>query len=254
MADFDELKLTVTLTDDASVGLVAIQNQLKQLTQTAGQAQTALARVAASAQQAGQEHQRAAPHVTSQEKALKELTKGAEETTRGLMQMGLATRQGIGGFAQLALGARQAYTGMQGASVAMGELGVASEAMLIGLGAVAIGVAAIGAAVVAYGVSVFKFSQEMYTLSQTARSLGMSFGQLRGITEQNERFGISVAQTTSELANMNEALTDSSMSGSKLRQELVQQGVPARMIDDYTWLTNSVDRYNEVRRWEKDNR
>ena len=251
MADFDELKLTVSLTDDASAGLAAIRTQLTQLVQTAGQAQKSLSGVAAAATQVGQAHAQAHPHVTRHDRALKELQHSAEETTRGLLQMGLSVRQGVGGFAQLALGAREAFVGMQGASVAMGELGVASEAMVIGLGAVTLGIAAIGAAVAAYSISVFRFSQEMYTLNQTARSLGMSFGQLRGITEQNERFGISVAQTTSELANMNEALTDLSMSGSKLRQELVQQGVPARMIDDYTRLTNSVDRYNEVRRWEK---
>jgi len=42
-------------------------------------------------------------------------------------------------------------------------------------------------------------------------------------------------------------LTDLSLSGSKLRQSLMGQGVPAQWIDDYTKLTNEVDRYNKRR-------
>ena len=251
MADFEELKLTVTLVDDASAGLASIRTQLTQLTQTAGQVQTALSGVASGAQQVGQAHQQATPHVNRQEAALKELTKSAEETTRGLLQMGLAARRGAEAWPELILSTREAWTGMKGATAAMGELGVASRAMVLGLGGVALGIAAVGAAVVAYGISVFKFSQEMYTLSQTSKALGMSFGQLRNMTEQNERFGISVNQTVAQLGQMNEALTDLTLSGSQLRQQLLSQGVPAQWIDDYKKLTTEVDRYNKVREAEK---
>ena len=74
----------------------------------------------------------------------------------------------------------------------MGELGASSRLMVVGLGGVAVGVAAVGAAVAAYGISVFKFSQEMYTLSQTAKSLGITFGQMKSMTDQEQgiwRFG-----------------------------------------------------------------
>ena len=251
MADFEELKLTVSLTDDASAGLATIRTQLTQLTQTAGQVQTALSGVASSAQQVGQAHRDAAPHVNRQEKALKDLAKSAEETTRGLVQMALSTRGGIGGFADLALGARGAMVGLQGVNESMAALGASSRLMVVGLGGVALGVAAIGAAVVAYGISVFKFSQEMYTLSQTAKALGTTFGQLRNMTEQNERFGVSAEQTTAQLASMNEVVTDLSLSGSRLRQQMLSMGVPPKAIDDFAKLTDEVDRYNKAREYEQ---
>jgi len=247
MADFEELKLTVNLVDNASAGLGNIRTQLTQLMQTAGQVQTAFSGVATSTQQVGNAAQQAAPKVSSQEKALKELTRSAEETGRGLVQMALASRRGTEAWAEMALSTREAFTGLKGASVAMGELGVASRAMVVGLGSVALGIGAVGAAVAAYGISVFKFSQEMFTLSQTAKSLGMTLGTLRNVTEQNERFGISVNQTVAQLGQMNEALTDLTLSGSQLRQQLLSQGVPAQWIDDYTKLTNAVDQYNKVR-------
>lgn len=247
MAEFEELKLTVNLTDNASAGLANIRVQIVQLAQATDVVATGLNKVAASATQVGQAAQQAAPKISSQEKSLKELTRSAEETSRGLVGMALAARRGTEAFPELALATREAFTGLKGVNVAMGELGAASRLMVVGLGSVVVGIAAIGAAVVAYGISVFKFSQEMYTLSQTAKSLGMTFGSLKNITEQNERFGISVDATVGQLAKMNDALTDLSMSGSKVRQSLLSQGVPAKFIDDYLRLTNTVDRYNKVR-------
>ena len=229
MPDFEELKLTVSLTDSASAGLANIRTQLVQLTQTAGQVQTALGNVATSTQQVGNAAQQAVPRINSQEKALKELTRSAEETGRGFAQMFLASRQGVAGLAQLALGFRQAQTGLQGISAGMGELGVASRLMVVGLGGVALGVAAVAASVAAYGISVFKFSQEMYTLSQTAKVLGMTFGSLKNITEQNERYGISVGETTSQIAKMNDVLADLSLSGSKVRQQMLSLGISPQM-------------------------
>jgi hypothetical protein len=136
-------------------------------------------------------------------------------------------------------------------SGAMVELAPATRAAVLGLGGFVVGLAAVGAAVAAYGISVFKFGQEMYTLSQTARSLGITFGQLRSMTEQNERFGISAETTASQLSTMNEALTDLSLSGSKLRQQMLSMGVPPKAIDDYLKLTDAVDRYNKIREYEK---
>lgn len=215
-----------------------------QLTQTAGQVQTAFAGVAASTQQIGQAAQQTTPRVSSVEKALKDLSRSAEETSRGMLQMVLSMRGGVGALPQLALGLREATQGLKGVNEGMAALAPATRLAVIGLGGIAIGITAIGAAVAAYGISVFKFSQEMFTLSQTARALGMTFGQLRNMTEQNERFGISAENTAAQIGRVNEALTDLTLSGSKLRQSLLSEGVPAQWIDDYTKLTNEVDRYN----------
>ena len=185
MAEFEELKLTVNLVDNASTGLVNLRTQMTQLIQTAGQVQTAFSGVATSVQEAGKAHQQATPHVSNQEKALKELARSSEETTRGILQMALASRQGLAGFAAMALGAREAMTGLQGVNAGMAELGSTARLMVVGLGSVALGVAAVGAAVAAYGISVFKFSREMYTLGQSAKSLGLTLGTLKDLTEQN---------------------------------------------------------------------
>ena len=248
MADFEELKLTVSLTDNASAGLANIRTQLTQLTQTAGQVQTALTGVATSATQVGSAAQQATPHVSNQQKALKDLARSAEETTRGMLQMALSSRQGVAGFAQLALGFREAQTGLRGVNAGMAELGATSRLMVVGLGGVALGVAAVGAAVAAYGISVFKFSQEMFTLSQTAKSLGLTFGQLKGITEQNERFGISVEQTVGQLGTLQGVLVDLSMSGSKMRQTLIGQGLSPKWLDEFVALSgDAVAQSNKMR-------
>ena len=233
MADFEELKLTVNLTDNASAGLANLRTQITQLAQAAGQVQTALTGVATSATQVGSAAQQATPKVSSQEKALKELARSAEDTGRNLVQMVLASRQGVAGFTELALATRGAFSGLQGVNAGMVELGAASRAMVVGLAGVAIGIGAIGAAVVAYGVSVFKFSKEMFTLSQTAKSLGLTLGTLKNITEQNERFGISVGQTVGELGTLQRALVDLSFSGSKLRETLIGQGLSPKWLDEY---------------------
>ena len=246
MADFEELKLTVNLVDNASAGLGNIRTQLTQLTQTAGQTQTALGNVAAGTQQVGKAAGDAAPKVSSQEKALKELSRSAEETSRGLLQMALAARRGAEAFPELALATREAWTGLKGVNAGMVELGAASRLMVVGLGAVAVGIGAVGAAVVAYGVSVFKFSKEMYQLGQTAKALGMAFGTVKAITEQNERFGISVDTTTAGLARMQETMADLSVSGSQLRQQMIGMGVPPQRIDEIVHETDVIKRRNMV--------
>jgi hypothetical protein len=246
MADFEELKLTVNLVDNASAGLTNIRTQLTQLTQTAGQVQTAFAGVATNVQQVGKAAGEAAPKVSSQEKALKELSHSAEETTRGLVGMALAARRGAEAWPELILATREAWTGMKSVGVVMGELGAASRLMVVGLGGVAIGIAAVGAAVVAYGVSVFKFSREMYTLSQTAKSLGMTFGSVKALTEQNEAFGISIDNTVSGLARMQATMADLSVSGSQLRQQMIGMGVPPQRIDEIVRETDVIKRRNMV--------
>src|SRR3974390_917781 len=170
MAEFEELRLTVDLVDNASAGLANIRTPFAGINQAAAQAQGALGQVA---QTAGQAAQQATPHVRTLDQQFKGLTKSAEEFGRGLTQMALSFRSdGFAGFAQLALGAREAMTGLQGVNEGLTTLAPTAAATAVSLGAVALGVTAVAGAVVAYGVAVFKFSQEMYQLSQTSKSLG----------------------------------------------------------------------------------
>ena len=156
MADFDELKLTVSLTDDASAGLTNIRAQLTAITQQAGQVQTAFAGVSSSVTQLGSAAQQTHPHVRTVDQALKGLEKSAEEAARGVLEMGLAAREGAGGWAQMALGLRGATQGLSGVAEGMEALGASSRVAVLALGGVALGVLAVGAAVVAYGISVFR--------------------------------------------------------------------------------------------------
>ena len=100
MADFEELKLTVSLQDDASAGLANLRTQITGLTQTAGQVQTSFQGVAQSVQQVGGAAQQANPQVRATEQILKGLERAAGETTRGVMQMALAMKGGVGSLPQ----------------------------------------------------------------------------------------------------------------------------------------------------------
>ena len=57
------------------------------------------------------------------------------------------------------------------------------------IGGVALGVIAVGVAVAAYGVSVFRFAREMDQLGRTARTMGMSFAELKFAQDQAKAFG-----------------------------------------------------------------
>ena len=158
MADFQEPKLTNSLTDNASAGLTNIRTQLIQLTQTAGQVQTALTGVANSAKQVGK-HTAAGDTARFQqaEGAQGAASSGRADHARHAADGPCIRRAWSRGVPRSWRSPRaKAWAGFRGGAVAMGELGVASQAMVISLGAVTLGVAAIGAAVVAYGVSVFE--------------------------------------------------------------------------------------------------
>jgi hypothetical protein len=247
MPDFEELKLTVNLVDNASTGIASIRTQLTQLSQQAGQVNTAFSQVATSVQQVGNAAQQASPKLSGHDKALKELNRSAEETGRGLVQMALNARRGMEAFPGLALSLRETTQGLKGISEGMAELAPSMRLAVVGFGGFVVGITAVGAALAAYGISVFKFGQEMYRLSQTARSLGMTFASLKTMTDQNAAFGISVQQTTAQLAQMQSALADLSVSGSQLRQQMLGMGIPAQRIDQIVRETDAIKRQNMIR-------
>lgn len=231
MAEFDELKLTVTLVDDASAGLASIRTQLTQLTQTAGQVQTAFAGVASSAQQVGQAHSQAVPHISSAEKALKELKGSAEETTRGMLQMGLAARRGVEAFPEMALGLREATQGLKGVSTGLAELAPASRVAVLAIGAVAIGVTAVVAAVGAFGLTVFKFAREMSLINDTAKTLGTSFADLKNAIDIAEKFDVAAETVIRNFNGIAAAQANLSQNNSSSRHRLLGMGVDANFLN-----------------------
>jgi hypothetical protein len=232
MAEFEELRLSVVLTDNATAGLTAIRQQITLLTQSASGAVDPLNRVAESAKRVGESTRGATPHVTSAEKAMKDLGRTTEAAARGVMQMALSVRGGIGALPQLALGLREATTGVSGMSEAMEKIAPASRASLMALAGVAVGVAAVGAAVAAYFISVFKFAREMKELNDSAKVLGMSLGQLKDAQDQARVFGIAAESIVQSFGAIQAAQVDLYQNNSQLRQRLIAIGTPAQWVNE----------------------
>ena len=199
------------------------------------------------AAKAGAASRDAAPHTRNLNDQMKELTRNAEETGRGLAQMVLASRGGVASFAELALGLREATQGLSGVNQGMATLAPNARMAVIGLAGIVTGIAAVGAAVVAYGISVFKFSQEMYQLSQTAHGLGLTFAQLKNLTEQNEKYGISTETVISNVGRLQEALTDLSENNSQVRQQLLSRGLDPNWLNQYAVETDIIKQQNMAR-------
>ena len=249
MADFEELKLSVTLTDDASAGLANLRQQITGLTQAAGQVQTSFQGVAQSVAQVGNAANAATPHLVRHKDALKEVEKAAGDTASGMMQMVLSTRGGISAIPQLALGLRQAVGGFNALTESVGALSPELAATIAPLGGVVLGITAIGTAAIAYGVSVFKFSQQMNQLALSARSIGVGFGELKNMVDFGDKFGQTSEQVVSGAAKMAKALTDLGENGSKLRQQLQGQGADPKFlaavsnVDDLRVASNMIREY-----------
>jgi hypothetical protein len=231
MAEFEELKLSVNLVDNASAGLANIRSQIVQLTQVAGQAQGALGNAANAATQLANSARNAAPHLHGTEKSLKELTKSSEETARGLLHMALAAPRGAEGFAELALGAREAWTGFSGVNTALKVLAPEMAATAAVVGIAAIGFTALAAAVVATGVVVFEFASEVNKLNLVAKTLGMSFGELKNIVDESAKFGVATETVIHNLAGIQKAMVDLANNNSGLRRRMLSEGVDAGFVE-----------------------
>jgi hypothetical protein len=238
MAEFEELRLTVSLVDNASAGLANIRAQLTGIQQTAGQVGETMARATAQVQAFGKAHQEAAPHLRNTQDQFKQLTHSAEEFGRGLAQTVLTMRGGVGALPQLALGLREASQGFSALKVSVGALAPEMAGTVAALGAVTLGVVAVGAAVAAVAVSAFNFSREMYQMSQSAKALGMTLGELKNLTDEGARFGVSAEQVVRSMAAIQQAQLNLVQRGSPLRQQLLGQGLDPNWLNEYTRQTD----------------
>jgi hypothetical protein len=224
MADFEELKLTVNLVDNASAGLANIRTQLTQLTQTAGQVQTAFAGVATGAQQAGTAVQGVTPHAQNLSNSLKGVEKSAEETGRGLLQMALSARSGAGAFPQLALGAREAFTGLQGLKGALAAISPEAELAVAAIGAVTIGVTGIVVAATAGGFALNSFARDMSKVNDTAKAMGVTFADLKSAIDFADRFDVAAEVVIRNLNGIAQAQANLGQNNSSLRSRLRSMG------------------------------
>jgi len=231
MAEFEELRLTVNLVDNASTGLAKIRTELVNLTQTAGQMTTSFTQATASATALGNAALTAGPRLRTISTELSALSRNAADTGRSLAQMGNAAQQGLSGLPRLAVGLWDAAEGVNRLGESMKNIPGVSQAAVVGLGRLAIGVAAIGLVAVAYGISVFKFAKEMDQLGRTARTLGMSFAELKYAQDQAKAFGHSAELITRSFQGIQAAQFDLYKNNSQLRQKLISQGVDANWVN-----------------------
>jgi murein DD-endopeptidase MepM/ murein hydrolase activator NlpD len=232
MAEFEELRLTVNLADSASAGLQRIRQQIGQLGQAATATTAGLAQVTSSVVDFGAQAHAAAPKLRSANAAMGDLQRGAADTGRALGQMGLVVKQGFGaGLPQLTLGLWDAASGVSRMATAMESIAPTARVATLALGGIALGVVAVGVAVAAYGVSVFRFAKEMDQLARTARTLGMSFAELKWAQDQAKAFGQSADSVIRSFQGIQNAQFDLYKNNSQLRAKLLGQGVDANWIN-----------------------
>ena len=229
MAEFEELRLTVSLVDNATAGLQRIRTEIAQLTSGANSFVGAINTAGRSVTGLAEASKNAVPAVRSFSGEMGALTRSATELGRGFGQLRYAA-QGLQGIPQLAAGFYYMAGGVSGLSTSLGELGVSSRGAIVGIAALGIGVAAIGAAVVAYGVSVFRFARDMRDLSNSAKMVGVGFAELRNATEHAKQFGQSVESVIRNFQGMQAAQVDLYKNNSELRRRLLAQGFDANTL------------------------
>ncbi|MBT1509404.1 hypothetical protein KIP88_02720 [Bradyrhizobium sp. SRL28] len=248
MAEFEELRLTVNLVDSASVGLQRIRSEIGQLTQSAQTMTSGLATATTGLTSFASGVQNAQPKMRSLNTEMREMQRHAAETGRALSAMATAARDGTAGLPQIALSLYDAAGGVKGLGEAMKSLTPVARISTQALIGVGIGVVAVGAAVAAYGISMFKLAKDMDQLNRTARTMGMSFAELKNAQDQAKAFGGSAEMMVRTFQGVQQAQLDLYKSNSELRQKLVSKGVDANWVDalgvmDPTEFTNAAVKY-----------
>ena len=95
---------------------------------------------------------------------------------------------------------------------------------------------------------VFKFAREADALSRTARSLGISFAELKSAGDEAKRFGGTMEEAIRNAAGVQEAITDLARNGSQLRAELLGKGLDPRWLDAWRQEEKHHERQNMARR------
>jgi hypothetical protein len=229
MAEFEELRLTVNLVDNASSGLQRLRAGLGDLTKSTDAMTQSLTTGFTAITNLGTATTNAAPHVRSIGQASRDAARSAHELKEGFMRMNVAT-QGLSSLPAIASNVRDLGFAVHGLSSAFSLVGTAASVAVMGVAAVAVAVVGLGAVVVAYGVSVFKFAGEMDQLSRTAKQMGMGFASLKYATDQAKQFGYSADMVIRSYQGIQAAQLDLYKNNSELRATLLGQGVDAGWI------------------------
>jgi len=193
MAEFEELKLVVSLSDNATAGLKALNAELERLGGISQKNTTQLA-----------------------------------QATRGVSQMGAASRtaaremreleqrfEGLGkGIGQLVL-----QTGLFTSTPVASALG----GMAMSFGGVTTGVLALGAAFIGIDVALAAFSRRMIDLGDKSRGAALLPDQFKNLASQLEHVGYTAEQAEQEVGNFMRTMAEVSRPGTPEFRRMFQQ-------------------------------
>jgi len=247
MAEFEELRLTVNLVDNASAGLQRLRASLGGLTTSTNNMTASLNAGISGLNNLSTAVTAAGPHVRTLNEAMQEAHRSAGLVVGSIRNLTVAA-QGLSGLPQIAIAVKNMALGVEGLGIAYSAIGPAASMAVTGIGAIAVAVVGLGAVVVAYGVSVFKFAGSMSDLSKAARQMGLGFAQLKYAQDQAKQFGYSADLVIQSYQGITAAQLDLYKNNSQLRATLLGQGVDAGWISQLSKLDpnqarNAIVRY-----------
>ena len=250
MSEFEELRLTVSLTDNASAGLQRLRAEIGQLTTTTRAMAGGFAGSTTALNNFGNVSQTAAPQMRSANAQMRDLTRAAQDTSRSVIQMGMIAKQGLGSMPQLAIVMWDAARGVNQLAQGLAIVSPSARVATLALGGIALGVAAIGAAAIAYGVSVFRMAKEMDQLDKTSKTLGMSFATLKGAQDQAKAAGELAEVVTRNFQGIQAAQLNLFNRNSELRNKLLVNGVGEEWIKAFS-TADPRQAFNMIRSFAK---
>ncbi|MBT1509405.1 hypothetical protein KIP88_02725 [Bradyrhizobium sp. SRL28] len=250
MAEFEELRLTVSLVDNASAGLSRLRSEFGQLINTTNQMAAGITASTTAVVAFGNASATAAPQVRAANVQMRELQRAATDTGRALSQMGMLAKQGFSGMPQMAILLWDASRGVSQMAQGMAAISPTARVATLALGGITLGVVAVGAAAIAYGVSVFRMAKEMDALEKTSKTLGISFATLKGAQDQAKAVGESADTVTRNFQGIQAAQLDLFNRNSQLKNKLLTQGVGEEWIKAFS-TAEPREAFNMIRSFSK---
>ncbi|HVG51155.1 MAG TPA: hypothetical protein VM867_05935, partial [Xanthobacteraceae bacterium] len=140
MAEFEELRLTVNLVDNASTGLQRIRAEIGQLTQSATQMTAGLSQASNQLTNVGKVAATTTPQLRTINQEMVLLRRSSADLGRGISQVGMSLQQGLGGLPVVAAGIKNMAGGVSGLSVSLETLAPSASNAALAIGGVAVGV------------------------------------------------------------------------------------------------------------------
>jgi hypothetical protein len=203
MPENEELKLIVSLTDDASAGLAKLRAELTKTAEEAKKMQGSLSGGFAGGDLSKQKETVA--NFLKMAEGLKDLSGG---------RVGLGMERAKRGFAELAEAAKPLTKEFSSAVGAVGSL-------FQKLGPAGVTAAAFGGYIAKSANDMAKFSEEMNRLNQAARQTGLTAGSIQNLTDQLKRMGLGDESISRLLSGTSASMARFARDYSKFLDEII---------------------------------